>query len=165
MRRSNFRPVLLIATCALLISLVVFGACTAPAPTPTLTPTATPTPAPTPTPQPAPTPIPTPAPKPAPTPAPSPAPTPPPSPTPASPLLTIVEPVDESVVEVSTITIRGQTLADAVVSVNGELVDVDSNGNFSLRVTLDEGPNVFDIIATDEEGNEVTSELIVFYAP
>ena len=76
-----------------------------------------------------------------------------------------MEPADESVVEVSTITIRGRTLADAVVSVNGELVDVDSNGNFSLRVTLDEGPNVFDIMATDEEGNEVTIELIVSYAP
>lgn len=60
-------------------------------------------------------------------------------------------------------TIRGQTLPDAVVSINGALVEVDANGNFSLRVTLDEGANVFDIIATDEEANEVTLELIVFF--
>ena len=48
---------------------------------------------------------------------------------------------------------------------NGELLEVDSNGNFSLQVTLEEGPNVFDIIATDEEGNEVTAQLIVSFAP
>ncbi|MEK7281734.1 MAG: hypothetical protein AAB037_05230 [Chloroflexota bacterium] len=80
-------------------------------------------------------------------------------------LLIIVEPIDESVVEVSVITIRGRTLADAVVSVNGELADVDSNGNFSVQVTLDEGPNVLDVIATDEGGNEVTAQLIVSFAP
>jgi hypothetical protein len=50
-----------------------------------------------------------------------------------------------------------------VVSINGELVEADANGNFSLRVALDEGANVFDIIATDEEGNEATLELIVFF--
>ncbi len=88
-----------------------------------------------------------------------------PTPTPTALFLTIVGPADESVVDVSTITILGKTLASAVVSVNGDMVDVDSNGLFSLLVTLEAGPNVFDIIATDEEGNEVTTQLIVSFAP
>jgi hypothetical protein len=45
------------------------------------------------------------------------------------------------------------------------VVEVDSQGNFSLRVTLEPGPNVFDIITTDEDGNEAAAELIVFSAP
>jgi hypothetical protein len=79
--------------------------------------------------------------------------------------LTIMEPANETVVDVNTVTIQGQTLANAMVSINGESVDVDSSGDFSLPVTLDEGPNVFDIIATDQAGDEVTTQLVVAYAP
>jgi hypothetical protein len=79
--------------------------------------------------------------------------------------LTIVEPANGSVVGVNNVTIRGKTLADAVVSINGDPVDVDSNGNFSMTVTLEEGSNVFDIIATDEAGDEETTQLVVSFAP
>lgn len=85
--------------------------------------------------------------------------------TPTSLFLTIVEPANETVVDVNTVTIQGQTLAGAIVSINGGPVNVDSNGNFSLSVTLEEGPNVFDIIATDQAGDEVTTQLVVGYAP
>jgi hypothetical protein len=61
------------------------------------------------------------------------------------------------------ITIKGRTVPDAVVSINADVVDVDSNGYFSMQITLDEGPNVFNIIATDDEGNEESTELIVFF--
>jgi hypothetical protein len=79
--------------------------------------------------------------------------------------LSISEPADQSVVDVNTVTIRGKTLADAVVSINGGPVVVDSKGNFLLPVTLEEGPNVFDIIATDEAGDEEAAQLIVSFAP
>ena len=79
--------------------------------------------------------------------------------------ITIAGPASESIVDVNTVTIRGKTLADAVVSINGGPVDVDSKGNFLLPVTLDEGPNVFDIIATDEAGDEETTQLVVSFAP
>jgi hypothetical protein len=85
--------------------------------------------------------------------------------TPTSLFLTIIEPANESIVDVDTVTIRGQTLADAIVSINGESVDVDSSGNFSVPVTLEEGTNVFDIIASDEAGDEATTQLIVSFAP
>ena len=61
------------------------------------------------------------------------------------------------------VTLRGQTLAGADVSINGDLVNVDVNGNFSIQAALEEGANVFDIIATDEAGNEATEELVVFF--
>ena len=85
--------------------------------------------------------------------------------TPTSLFLTIIEPADESVLDVNTVTIRGQTLAGAIVSINGDPADVESNGSFSLAVTLEEGPNVFDIIATNQAEDEVTSQLIVYFAP
>jgi hypothetical protein len=88
-----------------------------------------------------------------------------PTPTPTPLFLTIVEPANGSVVDVSNVTIRGKTLADAIVSINGDPIDVDSNGNFSMTVTLEEGSNVFDIIATDEAGDEETTQLVVSFAP
>ena len=139
-------------------------------------PSAKPQPAPTPTAKPSPTPTATPTAKPAPTPTPASTPTPTPTPvpspsttaptiTPVSLFLTILEPANESIVETSTVIIRGKTVADAIISVNGEPVDVGTSGNFSWQVTLDEGPNVFDIIATDEDGNEVDAQLVISFSP
>jgi len=88
-----------------------------------------------------------------------------PTPTPTPLFLTIVAPANETIVDVNTVAIQGQTLAGAMVSINGESADVDSSGNFSLPVTLDEGPNVFDIIASDQAGDQATAQLIVYYAP
>lgn len=89
-----------------------------------------------------------------------------PATTPISALaITILEPADESMVDTSPLTIRGRTDPAAVVSINGEMVDLDANGNFSFQATLEEGPNIFDIIASDEEGNDVTRQLVVFYSP
>jgi hypothetical protein len=50
-----------------------------------------------------------------------------------------------------------------VVSINGELVELDANGSFSLRVVLEEGANFFEILATDEDGNEAREELTIFF--
>ncbi len=77
----------------------------------------------------------------------------------------ITSPADESVVENQSITITGKTLAGALVSVNDATVDADANGNFSIQVTLDEGPNVFDITASDADGGTATTQLVTSYAP
>ena len=50
-------------------------------------------------------------------------------------------------------------------SVNDQVVDVGLDGSFSVNVTLEEGPNVFDITATDADGSEVSTELTVFAVP
>ena len=79
--------------------------------------------------------------------------------------LAIIDPLDESVVGTSNVVISGQTAPEAVVSVNGEVVDVDASGKFAAPVTLDEGPNTFDIIATDLDGNEAAKQIVISYDP
>jgi hypothetical protein len=83
-----------------------------------------------------------------------------------APVLANIKPENESViVDVNTIAITGKTLPDAVVLINGEMADVDSNGNFSFQVILDKGFNVFDIIAIDEIESEVTTQIIIYLIP
>ena len=99
----------------------------------------------------------------------SPPPAPPPTPPPSEPaqglFLEVAEPQDESVIDTSPIYVRGNTSPDAEVSVNGELIDVDEQGNFAAMVEMEEGPNAIEIIATDYEGNEESRILAVIYAP
>lgn len=101
----------------------------------------------------------------------APAPTAPTSP-PATPstrpevfFLEVREPQDESVVSVGDIRLSGATTPDAVVSVNGKIVEVDEEGNFVTMVTLEEGPNLIEVVASDFEGNEDSCILTIIYAP
>jgi hypothetical protein len=77
--------------------------------------------------------------------------------------LDVMEPQDESTVTISPVSVSGTTIPDAVVSVNGEIVEVDNQGNFTMMVTLEEGPNIIEIVASDLEGNEVSKILAIFY--
>lgn len=79
--------------------------------------------------------------------------------------LEVTEPQDESVVSTSPIRVSGSTSPGAEVSINGELIDVDEQGNFAAMVQLEEGPNVIEVIATDYDGNEESCILAVIYTP
>ena len=79
--------------------------------------------------------------------------------------LEISTPQDESVVTSATIVVSGTTEANAVVSVNGVLVNVDDEGQFSTTITLEEGPNYIEVLASDYEGNETGKSLSVIYVP
>jgi len=94
-----------------------------------------------------------------------PSPAPPEPPPPQGFFLEVPEPQDECVVNVSPIRVSGSTSPEAQVSLNGELIDVDGEGNFAAMVGLEEGPNVIEVIATDYEGNEGSCILAVIYAP
>ena len=119
-----------------------------PSPTPTATPTATATPTRTPVP-----------------------PTPGPLSTPVGGsigdglFLKMVNVPKESIVHTETISLSGLTRADAVVSVNGVLVDVDSTGAFTATVTLQAAPNLIEIVASDFRGNKVSAVLTIIYIP
>ena len=82
-----------------------------------------------------------------------------------TPVLAHVKPENGCVTNVKTIAITGQTHPDAIVLINWEGADIDSNGNFSLQVTLDEGFNYFDIVALDRKGSDVTTEIIIYLLP
>jgi len=77
--------------------------------------------------------------------------------------LTVTAPEDESVVNSAEVMVKGETNPDAVVTVNGTVADVDAEGKFSAVVSLEEGPNVIEVNASDFEGREASEVLSVIY--
>ena len=133
------------------------------------TPTSSPAPTLTPTQQPSPTvtstPVPTPTPKP--TSTTTTTPTLPPTTTPTALFLVITQPTDGAQVSASNIGVTGKTIPGAVVSVSIndeiEIVTVGQDGKFTVRVTLEEGPNIIEVIASDQQGNEKSATVTVIY--
>ena len=62
---------------------------------------------------------------------------------------------------VGNITVKGQTVPDAVVIVNDQTDIADANGNFSISVSLEDGPGVIDIIAVNDNGDQGEIMLMV----
>ena len=88
--------------------------------------------------------------------------------TPSLPALSLVitVPQDEVVVKDAVLRVVGRTSPDAVVSVDGRIVrTMDIEGNFSTLVSLVEGPNLVEVIATDYRGGQASRVLTVIYAP
>lgn len=79
--------------------------------------------------------------------------------------LQILSPLDEAVVDTPQVDVIGSAPVGAVISVNDEILIVDSDLQFTLPVTLEEGPNLIEIIASDENGNELSVLLTVTYEP
>jgi len=92
-----------------------------------------------------------------------------PTPTPTMLLLQITQPIDGAQVSTSAVLVTGKTIPGAVVSVSiddtVEIANVDQNGNFSVTVNLEEGPNLIEIITSDLQGNEKSSTIAVIYVP
>lgn len=98
-------------------------------------------------------------------PMPSPEATPAASPTPVPFFLEVAAPEDESVLASPSVDVKGRTVPDAVVSVNGELATVEADGSFTLSLSLEEGPNAIEVVASDFQGNEAARILTVIYVP
>ena len=135
--------------------------------TPTPTPTTAPKPLPTATPTTAPKPLPTATPTPTPTLGPTPpvTPTPTTAPTPIGLFLRITNLPREGIVRIATIPIEGITTPDAIVSVNGVVVDVEGDGSFATTVSLQEGLNLIEVIASDFQGTKVSSVMTIIFFP
>jgi uncharacterized protein YfaP (DUF2135 family) len=74
-------------------------------------------------------------------------------------------PPDGLEVSTKTVLVTGGTRPDAVVGINGIPADINSLGLFSTSVTLEEGPNFIEIVATDIEGNVRFETVAVFFLP
>jgi len=72
---------------------------------------------------------------------------------------------NESVVQGSTVVVKGQTAPDAVVSVNGVVVPVAADGSFQAELALKAGPNQIEVVASDISGDEVSIVLAVVSVP
>ncbi len=64
-----------------------------------------------------------------------------------SPTLTLANPPDNQTTTIPVTQISGFTQTGATVSVNGEFIAVDENGNFNKELKLSDGQNVIEIVA------------------
>ena len=79
--------------------------------------------------------------------------------------LKVTQPQDLVLVSKPTLEVEGVTAADAIVSVNGSLVDVSADGRFGTTFGLEQGPNFINVVASDCQGNGASKGLTVIYAP
>jgi len=79
--------------------------------------------------------------------------------------LQVLSPLDNAVVNSSQVDVTGSAPAGAVISVNDEILIAGADQQFITTVTLDEGPNLIEVIASDENGNEMSVLLTVTYEP
>lgn len=80
-------------------------------------------------------------------------------------LLLVTEPKDQSIVSDSQILLAGRTGPEAITSVKGVSVEVDVLGFFSTIVSLEPGPNIIDVVATDTDGSALSAVIAVIYRP
>jgi hypothetical protein len=80
-------------------------------------------------------------------------------------LLQVLSPQDEAVVNTQQVDVIGSAPAGAVVTVNDEILIMSTEGQFKTTVALEEGPNLIEILASDENGNEASLLLTVTYEP
>lgn len=78
---------------------------------------------------------------------------------------TLFYPPDGLVVSEPEIQVIGGTRPEAVVGVNGIPVDTNGLGIFSTSVTLEEGGNFIEVLATDIDGSVRFQTVAVFYIP
>lgn len=86
-------------------------------------------------------------------------------PSPQAFFLLITEPEDQSIVSSRTIPLSGRTAPEAVVSVNGVGIAVDELGLFSTMVTLEEGPNIIDVVSASPSGQVLSAVIAVIFRP
>jgi len=78
--------------------------------------------------------------------------------------LQLLDPADQDLVvplSMDHLTIHGLTLPAAVVSIDGDLVDIDDQGNFVGATPLDEGANEIEVVTSDTQGNQTSTTLFV----
>lgn len=75
--------------------------------------------------------------------------------------LKVFSPQDGASVYADNVTVTGQAAPGAMISVNDQFGAAGSNGNFSISVALTEGPNVIDVLSTDDDGNQDEIILLV----
>ncbi len=63
--------------------------------------------------------------------------------------------------ETAQLPITGLTVPGAVDSVDGDLADVDAQGNFTDSAALAEGANEIEVVASDNQGNQLTTKVFV----
>ena len=81
----------------------------------------------------------------------------------AAPYLYISEPADDETISWDYVNIKGRTEKGAEIKINGEAVYLDSAGNFSAEINLQEGLNTIIIEAENRFGRKVSVTRRIIY--
>lgn len=73
----------------------------------------------------------------------------------------VTSPQDGASLTSGSITVTGKTSPGADVFVNDQETTADASGNFSAKISLDEGPNTIIVTANDAQGNAAESDINV----
>lgn len=82
-----------------------------------------------------------------------------------SPYLLVTSPPRNSFTKQGSVEVSGETERGALVTVNGEPVSVGGDGQWSVTYNLVPGKNVFEVVATDDAGNETGYTHDIVYLP
>ena len=74
-------------------------------------------------------------------------------------------PDDGAVVDSSDLEIRGSASTGTVITINDDILYVESGEKFSDTIQLGEGANLIEIVASDTIGNEVQLFMTVYFEP
>ncbi len=80
-----------------------------------------------------------------------------------APSIVLSSPDDRMITDQATVEVRGRTESGATLTVKGSVVTVGVDGTFATTVSLTEGVNVIDILATDLLGNLASTSRTVVY--
>ena len=80
--------------------------------------------------------------------------------------LQLVSPAElEVFTDVSTLSVVGRTRVDAVVTIDDAIVEPNIDGEFSLEVPLDVGPNIIEVVVSVASGEQMDLVLVAIYLP
>jgi len=77
--------------------------------------------------------------------------------------LRLFTPKDGDIVNQKVINVSGQAPVDTVISLNGDIFLVADEGEFSIPVILDEGPNVIELVASNVDSDIIELVLTIVY--
>lgn len=72
---------------------------------------------------------------------------------------------DSDIISAARLTVKGKTAPNADVSINDADTKADATGSFSSFLTLEEGDNAIEIVASDPDGNYSVWNATVTYTP
>jgi hypothetical protein len=88
------------------------------------------------------------------------------TPTPAATFpITLTTPRDGETINTSPLLVSGVTVPQAIVSVNDVVGVANVEGRFDLMVPLQAGPNVLEVIASQQSGQQAFMIITVMYQP
>jgi hypothetical protein len=79
--------------------------------------------------------------------------------------LQVLSPLDGVVVNTPQVDVIGLAPAGTVLSINDDILIVGADGQFKTTLSLEEGPNLIEFVASDEAGNQTSLILTVVYEP